>query len=179
MPFSIALIGAMASALIPVVGQNLQEGLDQIKHRSLNLMHLLFWMSIVLMVISPYIFPVVFNPDFKDSSSIFNIYLLLLSSRILLPQTILIGLSETKIILYASIVEVVINLTLSLYLLQDYGLEGIAFATIIAFGVEKLILVVYTQQKLNIPLKSYLHWNWYLGYNGLLFGVFTLMEFYY
>lgn len=176
-PISLALISALASALLPVMAENLEDGLQQIKKRSIKLMHLLFISSILLMFVSPYLFPIVFNAEFKASAWIFNIYLLILLSRILLPQVILIGLKKTHIILYASLVEVSVNLGLSLVLVQFYGLYGIATATVIAFMVERLLLIGYNQFYLKIPLQHYLNVRLYLVYAVFLVGSFWWVMF--
>lgn len=173
-PLVTALVGAIASALITDIAFNLEDGLQQLKARTKKIMLPLFLSSAALMFISPYVFPVVFNSDFKDSALIFNIYLLILSSRILLPQTILIGLNQTKIILYASIVEILFNLTLSLIFLQKFGMAGIAFASVIAFMIERIILIIYNRRKYNIRLSQYCDVRWYSFYLVILIGSFVL-----
>jgi len=126
------------------------------------------------MFAAPVLFPIVFNPDFKDSALIFNIYLLLLISRVLFPQTILIGLKKTGFILWVSVIELVINVALSLILVQIMGLIGVAVATVIAFACEKIMMISYNYFQLKIPLSSYLNVRMYVLYSGLLVGSFLL-----
>jgi len=173
-PLVTALVGAIASALIADIALNLEDGLTQLKNRTKKIMLPLFMSSAALMFISPFVFPLVFNPEFQASAFIFNIYLLILSSRILLPQTILIGLNQTKIILYASIVEIIFNLTLSLIFLQKFGMAGIAFASVIAFMIERIILIIYNRRKYNIRLSQYCDVRWYSFYVVILIGSFIL-----
>ena len=175
-PLATALVGAIASALIADIAFDLKNGLEQLKSRTKKIMSPLFISSAALMFISPYVFPIVFNPDFKDSALIFNIYLLILSSRILLPQTILIGLNQTKIILYASIVEIIFNIVLSLILLQKFGMAGIAFASVIAFMIERIILITYNRRKHNIRLSQYCDVRSYAFYLVILIGSFALSQ---
>jgi O-antigen/teichoic acid export membrane protein len=173
-PLVTALVGAIASALIADVASNLNEGLEQIKSRTKKIMLPLFASSAILMFLSPYLFPIVFNAAFKDAALIFNIYLLILSSRILLPQTVLIGLNKTEIILYVSIIEITFNLTLSLIFLYFFGMAGIAFASVIAFMIERLLLIYYNQKKYNIRLSQYCDVRAYSLYTLFLIGSFVL-----
>jgi O-antigen/teichoic acid export membrane protein len=173
-PLVTALVGAIASALIADVASNLKDGLEQIKSRTKKIMLPLFASSAILMFLSPYLFPIVFNAAFKDAALIFNIYLLILSSRILLPQTVLIGLNKTEIILYVSIIEITFNLTLSLIFLYFFGMAGIAFASVIAFMIERLLLIYYNQKKYNIRLSQYCDVRAYSLYTLFLIGSFVL-----
>ena len=178
LPLVSALVGAIASALIADIAMNLEHGLEQLKTRTRKIMPLLFGVSAICMLISPTIFPIVFNPEFKDSALIFNIYLLILTSRILLPQTILIGLNETKIILYTSIVEIFFNLLFSIIFLKYYGMAGIAFASVIAFMIERIILIIYNRRKHNIRLSQYCDVRSYGIYSIILIGSFLISYFY-
>jgi O-antigen/teichoic acid export membrane protein len=178
LPLVSALVGAIASALIADIAMNLEHGLEQLKTRTRKIMPLLFGVSGICMLISPTIFPIVFNPEFKDSALIFNIYLLILTSRILLPQTILIGLNETKIILYTSIVEIFFNLLFSIIFLKYYGMAGIAFASVIAFMIERIILIIYNRRKHNIRLSQYCDVRSYGIYSIILIGSFLISYFY-
>ncbi len=176
LPLVTALVGAIASALITDISVDLQQGLEQLKVRTRKIMLPLFGISILAMLTSDILFPLVFNQQFKESALLFNIYLLILGSRILLPQTILIGLNETKIILYVSIVEIIFNLILSLIFLKYYGMAGIAFASVIAFMIERIILIIYNQKKYNIRLSQYCDIRWYAFYFTLLIASFLWVE---
>jgi O-antigen/teichoic acid export membrane protein len=173
-PLSLALLTAMSTALVSSISEHLPSGLGQIKHRTGKLMLPLFGASILLMFISPLAYPLVFREDFADSAWVFNVYLLILINRILLPQTILIGLKKTKIILIASVLETGLNLGLSLILIQYMGLIGVALATMIAFTVEKIILVAYCSIQLKIGLSKYLEVKRYSFYSLLLIGSYFL-----
>ena len=120
------------------------------------------------MISSPYLFPLVYSEKFALSARVFNVYLLIISSRLLLPQVIILAKQHNYILVGSAILEVIINLGLSLYLVQDFGLEGIAFATVIAYLVNKIILIGYNSFALNIPLSDYLNIKRFLFFNFLL-----------
>ena len=128
------------------------------------------------MLFTRVLYPVLFNENFIRSADIFLIYLLLIIPRLVFPQTILIGLKKTRIILIASFIEIVLNIFLSLYLVQIYGLVGIALATVIVFIIEKGFLIAYNYFKLHIKPNEYIPVATHLIYSFLLAILFVLID---
>jgi O-antigen/teichoic acid export membrane protein len=174
LPLALALSGAFGTALLPEVAADLPSGLQKIKEKSRKLFHLLFPFSIVLVLSSHWLFPIVFSDAFAESVLIFNIFLLITISRLLFSRTVLIGLNENKVILYISLLELPINALLSLLLVNSLGLAGIALGTVIAFSFEKLGLCWYLYKKYRIRLKQYTDLNWFIGYTSILLVCFVL-----
>jgi O-antigen/teichoic acid export membrane protein len=178
LPLATLLANALSSAMLPVfaVKEKLKENLMQLKGSVRRLMHFLFPLTAVLLLVSHPVFPVLFNPAFKESATIFNIYLLLIISRLLMPQTILNGLKHTNPIMLASLLELLLNVSLSLLFVQFWGIAGIAFATFIAYIFEKLYLVIVVQRKLNIRLIDYHPVKCYVIYSLGVFAFFIFAE---
>ncbi len=181
LPLAILLTNALNNALLTNFGDdnNLHTTLATLKKRVTELMHLLFPITIVLMVIAYPLFPIVFNADFRDSATIFNIYLLLIISRLLMPQTILNGLLKTKELLAASILELIINVALSLWFVQYWGIVGVAYATVIAFLSEKLYLAYRVKSQLAISISRYVPVKKYMIYSVITIIVFIFTELYF
>jgi O-antigen/teichoic acid export membrane protein len=178
LPLAMLLANALSNAMLPEFTNKarLKENLEKLKKSILRLMHILFPLTAVLLLISKPLFPIIFNPMFADSATIFNIYLLLVVSRMLMPQTILNGLKITKPILAASFLELVLNVVLSLVFVQAFGIAGIAFATFIAYLFEKVYLAIVVKQKLSVSLSEYLSINIYLLYSVGVFVIFIFSE---
>lgn len=178
LPLAVLLANALNSAMLPDFAkrENLKANLEKLKKNVTRLMHFLFPITTALIIVSKPLFPVVFNADFTESATIFNIYLLLVISRLLMPQTILNGLQLTKPILTASFFELFINVTLSLILVNYLGIEGIAFATFIAYLFEKIYLLAVVRKRLNVLLTEYLQVNIYLIYSFGIAVVFIFAE---
>lgn len=178
-PLVVLLANAFSLAMIPrfLEKERLDATLQEIKSYSNKLMHGLFPLSIVMLALSHAMFPVIFNAGFRESATIFNIYLLLITSRLIFPQTILIGLKRTNIIALASLLEIIINVSLSLWFVVLWGMPGIAYATIVAYLFEKLFLVFYLVKKTGIPPGNYLNISLHLVYSLLLLTVFYCVEF--
>lgn len=180
LPFVILLANAFSNALTPTFSgkQDIAESLKNLKHGAARLMNFLFPVSIVFILTSRWLYPIVFNPDFTDSAIIFNFYLLLIVSRLLFPQTILIGLRKTNVIMYASAFEIILNVSLSIIFITYWGIAGVAFATVIAFLAEKIFLIIYLNKRLKININQYLNIKPYLIYTTSIVIVFLISLFF-
>ncbi|OFX46097.1 MAG: hypothetical protein A2046_04365 [Bacteroidetes bacterium GWA2_30_7] len=180
LPISVLLANAFSNAMLPEFSEDfkLDELINKIKKKSLVLMHLLFPLTIVMLLLSNTLFPIIFNSNFTESALIFNIYLLLIISRLLFPQTILIGLQQTKIILFTSVIEIIINVLLSLLLVNYIGISGVAIATVIAFLIEKLILSSFLYQKYDVTIYKFVNIKWYVFYSVITLLIYCFVEFY-
>ncbi len=178
LPFTLLLANGLSNAMLPEFGKRnkFRENLAMLRKKSLRLMHFLFPLSIIIMLFSRWLYPRIFNPYFLRSADIFMIYLLLIIPRLVFPQTILIGLKKTRIVLLASFIEIVVNVLLSLYLVNYYNTVGIALATVIVFILEKAILMTYLYVKMNVPPKIYIPVKVFLFYSALIILEFVLID---
>lgn len=178
LPLAMLLANALSNAMLPSFSseEKLAENLDSLRKSVKNLMHFLFPLTAVLLLLSKPLFPILFNPDFAASATIFNIYLLLVISRLMMPQTILNGLKITTPIMGASFFELVVNVALSLIFVQFWGMPGIAFATFIAYLFEKIILSVVVRQRLRISLSDYLPIGLFYIYSAGIMLIFIFAE---
>ena len=174
LPLAIALANALSAAMVPEVTKNQIVAFQILREKSLRLYHLLFPLSIVLMLTSTFWFPKLFNNDFAESAKIFNVFLLVIISRLVFPQTILIALKKTKIILGISIIELLLNIFLSILFVQKFGLVGIAFGTVIAYWFEKIAISIYLHFKHKISFREYTPVDWFIGYSILLLIAYFL-----
>ena len=141
LPVLLIVANTFSTAMIPAIATNLNDGLAELKEKSAKLMHLFFPLTMVLLIISPVLFKYVFNENFIYSALIFNIYLLLIIPRVLFPQTVLTGMQKTKFLLISSILEIIINVSLSIYLAGKIKLPGIAVGTFVAYTFDKVFLI--------------------------------------
>lgn len=176
-PLIVLMANAMSNAMIPEFSlkENMQQALHDLRGKTLRLMHLLFPIAIVFILFSEWLYPRVFNENFTESAVIFNIYLLLIISRLVFPHTLLIGLKRTKPILLASITELVVNVILSVILIHVWGIAGVAFATFIAYGVQKTIWIIYNKLKLDISPFDYIPVTAWAIYSFLTLLVFYIV----
>jgi len=178
LPLAVLLANALSNAMLPVFSNEdrITENLEDLRNNVKKLMHFLFPITAVLLLVSKPLFPILFNPDFASSATIFNIYLLLVISRLMMPQTILNGLKISTPLMGAAFFELLINVALSLVFVQFWGLPGIAFATFIAYLFEKLLLSVVVKQRLGISLSDYLPTVLFYLYSAGILVIFIFAE---
>ena len=178
LPLVLLLANGLSNAMLSEFSskEKLRNSLKVLKHKSRRLMHYLFPITMVFMLFSRVLYPVLFNENFVRSADVFLVYLLLIIARLVFPQTILIGLKKTRIIVLASFIEIVLNVFLSLYLVQFYGLVGIALATVIVYVIEKVFLISYNYFRLGIKPTEYIPLTTHLIYSFLLAILFLLID---
>jgi O-antigen/teichoic acid export membrane protein len=179
LPFVVMMTSGLHNALIPAfsVKKNIPNVLEEIRKKSLQQMHILFPLSILVMIFNNVIYATLFNPDFYRSADVFMVYQLMIISRVVFPQTILIGLKKTHILMWAAIIEIALNIPLALFLVNyKYAVVGIALSSCLIHIVEKFILMWYNYRKLGISPKSYTPLTWYAFYSILIGIIFVLID---
>ena len=176
-PLVLLLANAFSNGMVPKVAhQGVEKAVQIIKKESLKLMHLFFPISIGFMLVSQWAYPRLFNEDFAESAVVFNVYLLLVVSRLVFPQTLLIGLKKTKTIMLVAGLELAVNFGLSVLFVQQFGLVGIAFATVVASVLDKLVLMVMLKSSHGVSPTSYWPWQWHLGYSVMIGMTYYLIN---
>lgn len=151
---------------------NFDLGLDRLKQANRRLMRWLFPGTIVLMLLSKYFFEYAYNANLVEGYKIFNVYLLLIVSRMLFPQTVIMGMMKNRIFYLVSTNYLIINVTLSFWFLTIWGIIGIAYATVIAYLVEKIMLVIYCKTQ-GIDIRKYTPLGEYI-----LFSLITILAYF-
>ena len=179
LPLVLLLANAFSASMLPGFADlsKLKSNLEVIKQNSQKLGLWLFPLSGALMLMSHWAFPVIFNVNFSGSATIFNIYLLLIVSRLVFPQTILIGLQKNKAIMGASFFEIILNVVFSILFMQFWGLAGVAYGTVCAYAFEKLILMAFVKKICGFGVSAYLNVKQHLLYSLLLAVLFYVVEF--
>jgi O-antigen/teichoic acid export membrane protein len=178
LPLALLLSNSLSMAMLPRFAQkNIESPLAEFRSEVYRLHWFLFPISILLLLTSHWFFPLVFNPQFEASAIIFNISLLLVISRVLFPQTLLIAKRMNKVLVWAAVIEISINVGFSLWLSSLIGIQGVAYGTLIAFICEKIFLMVACKKVLNISPAKYLPLKIYLVFTTMLILTFVVIEF--
>ena len=171
-PLVLMLANGLNAALLSefATREKMKESIEKIRVKSKKLMHILFPATMLMMLIARWLYPLMFRHDFEKSSGIFLVYALLIIPRLVFPQTIIVGRKKTHITLIAAIIEIVVNIVLSLLMIKwGYKLVGVAVSTFIAYVVSNLFLVLYVWFKMNIkpaeyiPLKVFAIYSFLIG----------------
>lgn len=178
LPITALLIGALATATIPLAVTKFDEAISEMRKRLSKLMNWMFPLTILLMLTSPFLYRFFYSEAYVLSAHVFNIYLLIIISRILTPQVLLYALKENKVLMYVSVIELLVNLGLSLWFMSLFGMFGIAYATLIAYTLEKILLVGYLYFAKGIPPTTYINVPKYAVWSVILIATYITSTLY-
>jgi len=176
-PLVIALANALGTAIIPALVRDQQAGLEELRDKSRKLFHLLFPLSIALMLSSKTFFPMVFSEAFAASAIVFNTFLLITISRLLFARPVLMALQANRMALVFSIIEFLCHIIFSTTFAWYFGLPGIAMGVVLACSVEKVLLCFYLWRRFGVPLGAYTDLRWWVGYSVALTAAFLIAGF--
>lgn len=160
-PFNALLIGGLVAGLIPRYAASGKVDDGAVKEEIRKLIRTLVPVNVFLILLSPLIFRYVYSSDFVISARIFNIYALTLISRVVISQVYLYVDKKNWILAASTTAEIVINIALSILLLQWLGLYGIPLATVIAYILHRIFLFAYISYGMGVnpgayvPLREY------------------------
>lgn len=178
-PLVLMLANGLSNAMLPEFStrERMFESLAKLRAKSKRLIQFLFPAAILMMIFARWIYPRMFNSEFYRSADVFLIYSLLIIPRLVFPQTIIVGRKKTHITLIAAILELAINIPLSLLMLKwGYGLPGVAFSTLVVYIISKAFLIGYLWFKMNIRPSEYIPVRLYAFYSVLIIVVFVLID---
>ncbi len=178
-PLVLMLANGLSNAMLPEFStrERMKESLAKIRVKSKRLMHILFPSAILMMIFARWIYPRMFNAEFHKSTDVFLIYSLLIIPRLVFPQTVIVGRKKTHITLFAAIIEIAINIPLSLLMIKwGYNLQGVALSTFIVYVISKVFLVGYLWFKMKIKPSEYIPLRLYAFYSALIAVVFILID---
>lgn len=173
-PLATALASALGTAMIPKLSADFSAGMAELRLRSRRMMHLLFPLTIGLLFVTKSLFPVVFNPDFAASAALFNIYLLITASRVLVPSTLILAKGASSVIFRVGLLELAVKVLLGFLFIRWWGLAGVAWSAVLAYWVEKLGQMWYLEKKQNQRTSEWLDLRWYVGYVLALAAAFAV-----
>ena len=178
-PLVLMLATGLSNAMLPEFStrSRLKESLAKIKAKSRNLMHICFPATMIVMLFARWIYPRMFTPEFQKSADVFLIYSLLVIPRLIFPQTVIVGRKKTHITLIAALLELGLNIPLSLLMIKwGYNIVGVALATFIVYLIGKIYLAGYLWIKMKIKPAEYIPLKVYALYSLLLGVLFILID---
>ena len=178
-PLILMLANGLSNAMLPEFStrSRMIVSLAKLKVKSKRLMHFLFPVTMLIMLFARWFYPVIFSPEFEISSGVFLIYTLLIIPRLVFPQTIIVGRKKTRIVLYVALIELLLNIPLSLLMIRwGYKIVGVVLATIIVYALSKIFLILYVWIRMKIKPTEYIPLKVYGIYSILLTILFVLID---
>lgn len=171
LPFTLAITNGFGfSAITQLQSEN---DFSRFREDSKKILLQIFFITWVLLLTSRWTIPFIFSYKFSAAIPFFNLNLLLVLSRALMPQIILRAKNAQLPILYAGIVETIFIILLSFVLTPKFGAMGVLFSVVVGFIFEKIVLAIILKTKFNIALKNYTP----IGYYAVLSCITLILYF--
>ena len=155
-PGAVALASAFSTAMIVLLTKDVKQSLERIKQGTRRALQIFTPLALLLMLTSSWIFEHIYSSDYVPSALVFNCYLLIGISRWIFPHSILIARDRYKILTSIALLELLVNILLSILLVRYFGLVGIAIATVFAFALEKMLLILFVNYREQIAWHNYI-----------------------
>ena len=175
LPLVAAITNGAMVVVLPRLTEDPAAGLDLLKNTSRRLFHWVFGGAILLMATSGWWWTLVFTDLFAESLPLFRAYLFVVVSRLLFPVPVLTALGHTRLLMVFGLLELTVNIVLSILLVSEFGLSGIVWATVIAYFIDKVCLMAYLKYRTGIGPASYTDGWWFGGYAGLMVAVYLYL----
>ena len=172
LPLLAALISGMTVVAIPLIARDRAAGLIELRVQSRKLFHYVFALTLTILLTADWWWTRVFTPTFADSLPVFRTYLLVVGCRLVFAMSVLTALTQTRRIYLWGVLELVVNVVLSLLLAPHYGLVGIVWGTVVASYFHEACLVLYLRYRTGIAWREFADLRWYFGYLAVLFAAY-------
>ena len=161
LPFVTILTASVSSALVAGYALEVTRGdydraLQKIRRSTTGLVRLLIPSMLYLGLVSDSFLAFVFGPSYEGSGVVFAWFLLALTSNLLFPQSLVMATGRVRVNVLGALGELLVNLSLSLVLVQDFGIAGVACASAVAHWSYTTSMVVYCRFRLGIPTRHFL-----------------------
>ncbi len=174
LPGAVALASAFATAMVVLLTKGYHKNLGRIKSGTYKALWIFTPIAVVLMLSSHVLFRWIYSEVFVASAIVFNCYLLLGISRWIFPQAILVARDHYWVLTTISLIELIVNIGLSIWWVQYLGLTGVALATVVAYFFEKVLMVCYVYFKEQVPLHHYIPVRSFIVSSCVLVATFML-----
>lgn len=156
LPLVIPLLISLSQAIVPILQDDQQKGLDEARRMSALYGRYLLPLLFLLLIVSKPIFDWMYGEAFASSVVLFDMMLMTIFFKLIFSQSILLSKGAHRVINTIAILEMLVNIVASLVLVRIWGLAGIVGGTLIAYAFEKIAQVWYVKRKYHILPSQYL-----------------------
>jgi len=175
-PFMSVFFSAIASAILPEMSAHwtAKRNVDVLAvwHRSITMSAwLIFPIWLWSWIWAPELLRVLFTRQYEDGLPVFRIYLLALPVRIAVYSSLLVAMGRSRVLVNGAVIDVAVNLVLSVVLAAAIGPLGPAIATAVATYVQAGYYVASVRGELRTERVGFFPWGslfWALTGAGLV-----------
>ncbi len=170
-PFSALMAYGLSAALSAQI-QTQDLSYHNVKTKITKLLHFTFPITIFLLLISNVLFQFLYGKDIAQAAKVFDIFLLLNISRVLLFDIYLLANQKHRFFLFTAIMEILIVSFISgLGIYYSWKVEYLGFSVFVAYLLERFILALKVKT-LDIKITHFFPMNWWLMYSLLTLGIY-------
>lgn len=174
-PFSALLAYGLSASLTAQI-RNQKLPFNTVKNKITQLLHITFPITIVLLFVSKPLFQFLYGDTLLRSAKIFDIFLLLNISRVMIFDIFLLANQKHSFFLITSLIEILTVITISFIGINfHWKVEHMAFSIFIAYFVERVILAIKLKS-LNIKIEEFYPIQWWFFYTAIIIGVFFIKQ---
>ena len=171
LPLVVGVVAGLNATALAERQQSEAYMLSGLLRRSRRSVKYLLALACVVMVVSPYVYGQVLNESLYPAHVICNTMLLVLPSRLVQTQPLMISQDLQRHMLSVGIMETILNVAVSLALLPMLGLLGIAIGTVAAYTFERVAYVVLLARR-GYPVATYVPSGWLAVMTALLLALY-------
>jgi hypothetical protein len=169
-----AMLAYSLSATLTAQIQTPKFSSQYVKIQIIKLFHYTFPLAIFLMVVSKPLFEAVFGSSLVSAHKVFDIFLLITISRVMLFDAYLLANQKHKFFLWTASVEIfIVSLVSWIGVYFEWSVEYLAFSIVMAYFIERLILFEKLKE-MKIKVGEFFPWGWWLFYSLSLWAIFIL-----
>jgi O-antigen/teichoic acid export membrane protein len=175
-------VWAMIAVLVPIISSNQARG-EETGNIRLYILGTRYSLLVSMpVIISLYFFGHDFirlwmGPEF-GKQCIWVLRILLVgfgfSFSQLIAHGLLKGISKHKVLAYILAIEALVNLVMSIVLAKPYGIEGVAFGTMVPLVISSFVIIYYTCRLLKLSIWRYLVQSYLMAIAGLAFSLIAI-----
>ena len=115
--------------------------------------------AILFYILASVIIRLLYTENYIESTSIFRIYLLLIPLRITAFNSALLAIGKPKIVLKITFLALLVNIIMSIILINYLGIKGPAIATVASIYLSSIIFLITISKNLHSNLFSIFPWK--------------------
>ncbi len=173
LPFVTILAASVTSAIVAgfatqVANGDYTDALSKIKRSTTGLVRLLVPSMLFLGVAAEPFVAFIFGQEYSGSGVVFAWLLVALASNLYFPHSLVMATGRVRVNVTGAVGELIVNVALSLLLVGEFGIAGVAFASAVAHWCYTLTMALYCRFRLGVSLASFLPKPLGIAFYGLM-----------
>ena len=173
LPLVSGVVAGLGATALAEAGAGMSHTLASLRRRVGRLTWIVLPVAIAITASSAWWFPRLLTPEFAPAHIVFNTMLLIVPTRLLVTTPQLVSLDQEGLMLRVGVLELLVNVGVSLALVGSLGMLGIALGTVVAYAFEKVCYVLMLSRR-GVAVASYLPLGLWLALTSLLVAVYVL-----